>query len=183
MKNVTSEPEEFTFTVLGAFGILLVGVAIVIRGYYGIWVYHSYSLIWIGGILALASLYFYRDLIEKGKSNEKNIPLMLGLTAMAILIVSLIAELLYYILFFEMLLHIEFFFYRTMEITIPCLLIALLVKKYRKKAVVPPMIACGLSAIFYFIVFQDIREMIYFLETLTCLVIFAISYVLYAYLS
>jgi len=45
------------------------------------------------------------------------------------------------------------------------------------------MIACGLSTIFYFFAFLDMEEMIYIQEALICLVIFAISYVLYAYFS
>ena len=151
--------DEVTLRVLGILGILFLSYGIIIRGYYGEWYYHSYSLTWIGGILALGSLYFYRDL-EKGKSDQKNILLLLGLTMMATLIVGLIADVLYSILFSEMVFHIEFWFYRTVEITTPCLLIALLVKKYRKKAVVPPMIACGLSAIFYFFAFLNMEQMI-----------------------
>jgi len=172
--------DEVTLTLLGILGILFVVYGIIIRGYYGIWYHYSYLLASFGAVLALGSLYFFRDLSEKGKS----IPVKVGLTAMAIVLVGMIGEIFVLVwILKKALLGISFYFYWAMDIAIPFLLIALLVRKYRKKAVIPPMIACGLSAIKYFFVFQDIGETIYFLEALICLVVFAISYVLYAYLS
>ena len=172
--------DEVTLRVLGILGILFVVYGITIRGYYGFWENYSYLLASFGAVLTLGSLYFFRDLSEKGKS----IPVKVGLTAMAIVLVGMIGEIFVLVwILKKALLGISFYFYWAMDIAIPFLLIALLVKKYRKKAVIPSMIACGLSAIKYFFVFQDLGETIYFLETLICLVIFAISYVLYAYLS
>ena len=172
--------DEVALRVLGILGILFLGYGIITRGYYGNWYHYSYPLASFGAILALGSLYFYRDLSEK----SKNIPVRIGLTAMAIALVGMTGDIFVQVWVLKIaVLSIHFYFYQAMEIAIPFLLIALLVKKYRKKAVVPPMIACGLSAVKYFFVFQEIRETIFFLETLICLVIFAISYVLYAYLS
>jgi len=82
----------------------------------------------------------------------------------------------------EVILSVHFFFELAIWITMPCLLIGL-VKKYRKKALVPPMIAFGLTTIIYSWAFIDLSEMIYLLETIVSIVIFAICYVLYAYLS
>jgi len=170
--------DEVTLGVLSILGILFLGYGILVRCYYGIWYHYSYPLASFGAILALGSLYFFRDLSEKSKS----IPVKVGLTAMAIVLVGMIGEIFVLVWVLKVaLLSIHFYFYWAMEIAISFLLIALLVRKYRKKAVVPPMIACGLSAIKFFFVFQDIGEMIFFLETLISLVIFAISYVLYAY--
>jgi len=172
--------DEVTLRVLGILGILFVAYGIIIWGYYGIWYHHSYTLASFGAILALGSLYFYRDLSEK----SKNIPVTIGLTAMAIVLVGMIGQIFVLVYVLKVaILSIHYYFSLAMEIAISFLLIALLVKKYRKKAVIPPMIACGLSAIKFFIVFQELGEMIFFLEILICLVIFAISYALYAYLS
>ena len=171
--------DEVTLTLLGILGTLFLGYGFLIRGYYGNWYHYSYPLASFGAILALDSLYFYRDLNEKSK-----IPVKIGLTAMAIVLVGMIGEIFVQVWVLKIaVLSIHFYFYLAMDIATPFLLIALLVKKYQKKAAVPPMIACGLSAIKYFFVFQELRETIFFLEALVCLVIFAISYVLYAYLS
>ena len=78
------------------------------------------------------------------------------------------------------LLHVNFFFNIAMVISIPCLVTAL-VERFRKRASVPPMIACGLTAMFYFWVYLSIPEMIYFLETIISVVLFAVGYVLYAH--
>ena len=117
------------------------------------------------------------------KLTVKKILAIASLTVVTTVVVSMIAKTLIGVLFFGEFLSIHYFFYLAVWISIPCLLVALIVKEYRKKVVIPPMIACGLSAIWYFYAFKGLREMIFFLEILICIVIFAICYILYAYPS
>lgn len=115
------------------------------------------------------------------KMTVEQILTIVGFTAIAIAVV-VNANTLVHVLLYREVLSVHFFLYLAMWVSVPCLLLVW-VKKYRKKAVIPPMIACGLSTIFYFFAFLDMEEMIYIQEALICLVIFGISYVLYAYFS
>ena len=118
------------------------------------------------------------------KMTVEQILTIVGFTAIAIA-VAVIAKTLVHILLYREVLSVHFFLYLAMWLSIPCLLLAL-VKKYRKKAVIPPMIVCGLSVILYSFLFMNLwmkgpqlywdLEVTLLFETLILIAIFVLAF-------
>jgi hypothetical protein len=118
------------------------------------------------------------------KMTVEQILTIVGFTAIAIA-VAVIAKTLVHILLYREVLSVHFFLYLAMWVSIPCLLLAL-VKKYRKKAVIPPMIVCGLSVILDSFLFMNLwmkgpqlywdLEVTLLFETLILIAIFVLAF-------